>query len=89
MNANQGVLMLSSYTIQGKKRFKTPEKFMVFIVTVLCLFCVYTGQVYARESFTISAPMTISDEVEWGNKDISYSSSSTESPVITVQSGGV
>jgi len=89
MNVNQGVLMLSSCTIQGKKRFKTPEKFMVLIVTVLCLFCVYTGQVYARESFTISAPMTISDEVEWGNKDISYSSSSTESPVITVKSGGV
>lgn len=81
--------MLSSCTIQGKKRFKTLEKFMVLIVTVLCLFCVYTGQVYARESFTISAPMPISDEVEWGNKEISYSSSSTESPVITVKSGGV
>ena len=89
MNVNQGVLMLSSCTIQGKKRFKTLEKFMVLIVTVLCLFCVYTGQVYARESFTISAPMPISDEVEWGNKEISYSSSSTESPVITVKSGGV
>ncbi len=62
---------------------------MVIMVTVLCLLCAHAGQVHARESYTISAPVTIENEVEWGNKDINYSSSSIESPVITVKSGGV
>ena len=62
---------------------------MVIMVTVLCLLCAHAGQVHARESYTISAPVTIENEVEWGNKDISYSSSSTVSPVITVKSGGL
>ena len=84
------VLMHFSLRVQNKKRYKTPEMFMVLIVTVLFLFCAYSGQVQASELFTISGPMTIVNEtVEWDNKDIRYSSSQTVSPVITVKKDGV